>query len=91
MKYVYVVKTGSQHKTLLDYWFSNSYHTSKKGALQCFNNILDVNRAKEIDITDSPWNLEQFQQGEFKRADYVGEEGKYKGRIIIEKYYLNGY
>jgi len=84
-KKVYIVKSGSLHKTERRYWLTPSYFTSKKGALARAKNILEVNRATNI--------VEHKTHGEFELrwVDYVGEEGKYDGRIIVEWAYLETY
>jgi hypothetical protein len=85
---VYIVKSGSLHKTTLEYWLTPSYHSSKKGAMHSANQTLEINRAKEVQKEVFPvdiWEKTLFS------ADYVGEEGKYKGRIIVEWAYMNEY
>jgi len=84
-KKVYIVKSGTLHKTINEYWLTPSYHTSKKGALASAQQTLEINRA--TDIVESP----VYGYHDIKHVDYVGEEGKYKGRILIEWAYLNSY
>lgn len=84
-KKIYIVKSGSLHPTLNTYWLTPSYYTSKAGALHCANQILKVNRAKEIR------DEKTLSEHELKWVDYIGEEGKYKGRVIVEWAYINSY
>lgn len=83
---IYIVKSGSLHPTTRTYWLSPSYYSSKEGALYCANQILDINRATDI---------VEFKDGlgehELRWVDYNGEEGKYKGRVIVEWAYINSY
>ena len=82
---VYIVKSGTLHKTEQRYWLSPTYHTSKKGALAYAELILKVNQATNI--------LERETHGdkELRWVDYNGEEGKYLARILVEWDYINSY
>jgi len=82
---VYIVKSGSLHTTERRYWLTPAYYTSKKDALHCANQILEINRATDI--------VEHKTHGEneLRWVDYKGEENKYDGRIIVEWAYLNSY
>lgn len=85
-KKIYIVRSGSLNTAAKEYWFSNSYHTSKRRALKCKEMILEINRAKDIN-PDGGVKLDNT----ISIVDYVGEEGKYKARIIIEWAYLDNY
>ncbi len=84
---IYIVKSGSLHRTENKYWLTPSYYSSKEGALHCAKQILDINRA--TDIVEKSLQLQS--EHEIRWVDYNGEEGKYKGRIIVEWAYLNSY
>ena len=85
---IYIVESGSLHKTLNQYWLTPSYHTSKKGALASAKNTLEVNRAKDLVEWDESVEVDDKL---LQMTDYNGEEGKYKGRIIVKWDYLNEY
>ena len=80
MKYVYIVKSGSLHPTKQEYWLSNSYFTSLKVANLEHDQILKINKAEGI---EDEFVFDTI--GEIKRTKYVGEGGKYKALIVIEK------
>jgi hypothetical protein len=82
---IYIVKSGSLHKTENRFWLTPSYHTSREGALHCAKQILDINRA--TDIVEHPTTGEH----DLRMVDYNGEEEKYKGRVIVEWAWLNSY
>lgn len=82
---VYVVKSGSLHPTKGEYWFTRYYFSSKKSALKETKQILEINRAKDIVRDDRTIEVSP-EMLEF--VDYVGEEGRYKGRIIVEWFEL---
>lgn len=87
-KKVYIVKSGSLHPTTREYWLTPSYHTSKKGALESARQTLECNRAKEL----VEWHkMVENDDHMLRHTDYIGEEGKYKGRLIVEWAYLNDY
>jgi len=84
---IYIVKSGSLHRTENKYWLTPSYHSSKEGALHCAKQILDINRATDIvEYRDT-----SLGEHELRWVDYNGEEGKYKGRVIVEWAYINNY
>jgi hypothetical protein len=81
-KYVYVVKSGTLSGT--QYYFSMArYFTSKVGAKREIKNILHCNRAKDI-TNEAIWET----INEIQKIKYVGEEGKYKAMVIMEKHEL---
>lgn len=87
MRYVYVVKSGAYNSYADGYQFGTSYCSSVKMAEYELNQILDINRASEIE--EDKWMAKDNDVLRF--VDYVGEEGKYKARIIIEKRELKQY
>ena len=85
---VYIVKSGSLHPTTQEYWLTPTYYTSKKVALLEKDQILEINRAKEI----SEWDeMIKHDPHLISMTDYVGEDGKYKARVVVEWAWLNSY
>jgi|VirMetMinimDraft_7_1064189.scaffolds.fasta_scaffold17497_7 hypothetical protein len=87
-KKVYIVKSGSLHKTTQQFWLTPTYFSSKKVALLEAKQVLDINRAKEILEHDE---YIKHDPNVISMTDYVGEEGKYKARVIVEWAWLNQY
>jgi len=88
MRYVYVVKSGAYNSYADGYQFGTSYCSSLKMAEYELNQILDINRGSEIE-EDTEWVARDNNVMRF--VDYVGEEGRYKARIIIERHELKVY
>lgn len=83
MRYVYVVKSGSLNGFTNQYVFTPRHFSSKKSAEFELNQILEINRAKDVVSQDAYVRNDDTL---LKFVDYVGEEGKYKGRVILERY-----
>ena len=88
MKYVYVIKSGSLNKATNTYWFTTSYHSSKKLAKLELAQSLEINRAKNTVINE---HSIKYDEHILNFVDYIGEEGRYKGRIILEQQKVNSY
>jgi len=83
MRYVYVVKSGSLNGFTNQYSFTPRHFSSKKSAEFELNQILEINRAKDVVSQDA---YIRHDVTLLKFIDYIGEEGKYKGRVILEKH-----
>ena len=83
MRYVYVVKSGSLNTFTNQYVFTPRHFSSNKKAEFEFKQILEINRAKDVVSQDAYVRNDDTL---LKFVDYVGEEGKYKGRVILERY-----
>ena len=93
-KKVYVLKSGSLSNYDNKYHFTSYYYSSLKGAKLDMENSLKTNLATDIVREDSTENFKYINnlawyQGEICRADYIGELGRYKGRIMICQFWLN--
>lgn len=87
MRYVYTIKSATLHPTTLEFWFGNpTMKTSMKLATKHVQSILNCNRAEKI-VEDKPMDSINEQ----RRLTYMGEEGKYKGLIIVEKHELQDF
>jgi galactose-1-phosphate uridylyltransferase len=88
MRYVYVVKSGAYNSYADGYQFGTSYCSSVKMSEHEVKQILAINRASEIK-EDTDWIARDNNVLRF--VDYVGEEGRYKARIIVERHELKVY
>jgi hypothetical protein len=84
MRYVYVLKSGTLHPTTKTYWLTPRYYSSRKLAEREFKQVLEVNQAESIE--DTVFNV---CDDTLKSVDYIGEQGKYKARLILERQILN--
>jgi hypothetical protein len=85
-KKVYIVKSGTLNKSTNQYWFTPSYWSSKKRAMQEFESILKINRAKDAHENEEWVKVDDHC---LREVTYTGEEGKYRGRIIVEWSWLD--
>jgi hypothetical protein len=83
MSYIYKVDSGTLNGFTKEFNLSARFFTSKKKALQEMNDILRINSAKNI--VDSFEGYKALNDSYIKAVDYDGEEGKYKGRVLVEK------
>lgn len=78
---VYIVKTGTLSPATNMFNLSNYYFSSLKKANKLREDILRDNLAENI--------RESFRSAMYKSlvssTDYEGENGKYTGRVLIEK------
>lgn len=81
MRFIYKVRTGSLHPTLLEYWFTDYYYSSKAKAETAIAEILEINMADAVrEVDDSP-----YKDTILSKLKYSGEFGKYEGMIVLEK------
>lgn len=82
-KHIYRVRSGGYSEVAKSFQLSDTYFSSKVRAVKEYNSILEVNRATEkVDSFDGYPNL---QNGYIKATDYIGEKGKYRARVLVEK------
>jgi len=87
MKYIYVVQSGCFSKTSDSFLLTPSYFTSKSKAIKEVNEMLRINQAENC--KDSFEDYPNLMKGYILATDYVGEGGKYKARVLIERVKIN--
>lgn len=100
-KFIYVIKSGTMNAEQVHHNFNYNAYTSslKKAKIEMANIINGNNGTNVIDkLTDSAFTdlansvgadiAKLLFDGIKGMTDYIGENGKYKGRIVIEKIQL---
>lgn len=79
---IYIVRTGNLHPTTNTFWFTNYYVTSLKKANRLRQEILDVNKAENIQEQEVFKPTQYAHKGDISMVDYVTEGNK--ARILVE-------
>lgn len=87
-KKVYIVETGTLNRLTNQYWLTPIYFSSKKAALAEAKQILEINKAEDIKSWD---RMVEIDPNMIESKDYIGENGKYKARLVVKWAWLNQY
>ena len=80
--FIYVVKIGTLSNVTNTFNLSPYYRTSLKKAIKLKQDVLRDNKAENVIPSFGDF---QPYDSMIQSVDYDGENGKYKGRIMIDK------